>query len=121
MDSKHPNDTHPTESEHPSRIMDLAEFRRRKIDTDEEFAYRARILIMEKAQLLEEMVTFQQERSRKGRLTRSMMVRGKHLFKALELRAETHELRILARSYRRHLEFELDELEKSEASSGSNG
>ena len=113
MDSKHRS------AETPSRIIDLNEFRLRKIDTDEEYAYRARILVMEKAQLLEEMVAFQQERSRAGKLTRAMMLRGKHLFKALEQSAETNELRILARSYRRHLEFELEELAKTDASSGS--
>ena len=36
-----------------------------------------------------------------------MMVRGQVLFKALEESAETQELRLLTRSYRRHLEFEL--------------
>jgi len=121
MDSKQrpPQKNAPSpEADSPSQIIDLSEFRRRKLDTDEEYAYRARILVMEKAQLLEEMVAFQQERSRVGQLTRSMMVRGKYLFRALEERAETNELRILARSYRRHLEFELDELAKSGGSSG---
>jgi hypothetical protein len=62
---------------------------------------------MDKLELLEEMVRFQQERSSLGELTPSLMVRGKVLFKALEQNAETQELRLLTRSYRRHLEYEL--------------
>jgi len=69
--------------------------------------YHARILAMGKLELLEEMVRFQEERSKLGSLTPQMMVRGKHLFKALESTAETQELRLLTRSYRRHLEYEL--------------
>jgi hypothetical protein len=38
-----------------------------------------------------------------------MMARGKYLFKALEERAETQELQLLARSYRRHLEHEMSQ------------
>ena len=53
------------------------------------------------------MVSFQQERTRKGELTLEMMARGKYLFKALEERAETRELQLLAESYRRHLEHEM--------------
>jgi len=76
---------------------------------DEEYAYQARILGLDKLSLLEEMVRFQQERSEKGELSLEMMARGKYLFKALEDRAETQELKGLARSYRRHLEFEMAE------------
>jgi hypothetical protein len=70
-------------------------------------AYRQKILSFDKLELLEEMVRFQEERSRVGELTPTMMVRGKILFQALEESAETQELRLLTRSYRRHLEFEL--------------
>ena len=73
----------------------------------EDAAYRSRIEAMDKLELLEEMVRFQEERSRIGYLTPSMMLRGKVLFAALEENAETRELQILTRSYRRHLEFEL--------------
>ncbi len=75
----------------------------------EDLEYQARILVMDKLELLEEMVRFQEERSQKGELTIKMMIRGKHLFKALEESAETQELRLLTRSYRRHLEYELKE------------
>lgn len=79
----------------------------RELKQTDELAYRARILAMDKLTLLEEMVKFQEERSRLGELTPEMIVRGKVLFRALEETAETEELRILTRSYRRHLEHEM--------------
>ena len=81
--------------------------RRLKEAEVEDPAYHARVLVMDKLELLEEMVRFQEERSRIGELTPVMMVRGKALFKALEETAETQELRLLTKSYRRHLEYEL--------------
>lgn len=75
--------------------------------------YRSRIEAMDKFELLEEMVRFQEERSKNGELTIGMMVRGRYLFKALEESAETRELALLTGSYRRHLEYELEDyLEK---------
>ncbi len=41
-----------------------------------------------------------------------MMREGRHLFRAIEIRAETRELRSLAGSYRKHLELELEETRK---------
>ena len=70
--------------------------------------YQILINRMNKMELLEEMVRFQEERSKKDNLSLTMMVRGKILFHALELMAETDELRLLASSYRRHLEHEID-------------
>ena len=58
------------------------------------------------------MVRFQEERSRVGKLTPRMMREGRHLFQALENLAETKELKILAGSYRKHLELELEEARK---------
>ncbi len=81
---------------------------------DDEHAYRARILCMSKVELLEEMVRFQEERSRLGELSMQMMIQGQFLFKALEDSAETHELKILTRSYRRHLEHELQALRRAD-------
>ncbi len=74
----------------------------------ETIQYRQRIDAMDKLALLEEMVHFQEERTQKGELTPSLMLRGRILFEALEKTAETRELQILTRSYRRHLEFELN-------------
>ncbi len=73
----------------------------------EDPAYEQKIASMDKFELLEEMIRFQEERSRVGELTLGMMVRGKCLFQALEENAETRELTLLTRSYRRHLEHEM--------------
>jgi hypothetical protein len=95
---------------HPKVVsLDAARRLRALSDSDEELSYQARVLGMDKLALLEEMVSFQQERSRRGELTIEMMARGKHLFKALEERAETRELQLLAKSYRRHLEHEMSQ------------
>ena len=75
----------------------------------EDPAYETKIGAMDKYELLEEMIRFQEERSKNGELTLGMMVRGKCLFKALEESAETRELALLTRSYRRHLEHEMTE------------
>ncbi len=97
-----------------SNIVSLKAVREIKEAEDSELtAYHARILSMDKLELLEEMVRFQEERTRAGRLTPSMMVRGKLLFKALEENAETQELKILTRSYRRHLDLELAKYSQS--------
>lgn len=77
-------------------------------DTDaEELTYRARILSMSKVELLEEMVRFQEERKTVGSLSPTLMLRGRHLFRALEECADSQELKILSRSYRRHLDYEI--------------
>ena len=74
---------------------------------EESFRYQARILSMDKLELLEEMVQFQEKRAQQGQLDPKMMIQGKVLFGTLEKHAETSALRSLARSYRRHLEHEL--------------
>ena len=88
-------------------IISMKAIRELKASKDLDLAYEASIQVMSKLELLEEMVRFQEERTSLGHLTPSMMVRGKILFKALEQNAETQELRILTRTYRRHLEHEL--------------
>ncbi len=90
-----------------SNVISLNAVREVKEAQDEDMEYRARILGMDKLELLDEMVRFQEERSRVGHLTPAMMTRGKILFKALEETAETQELKLLTRSYRRYLEYEL--------------
>jgi hypothetical protein len=97
-----------------SKLVSLKAAREMKEAENQDRDYHARVLVMDKLELLEEMVRFQEERSRLGHLTPSMMVRGRVLFKALEETAETRELQLLTRSYRRHLEYELaDFLRKS--------
>jgi len=98
-----------------NNVVSLTAVRHLKEAEQEDFAYRAMILGMDKLELLEEMIRFQEERSRLGQLTPEMMVRGKHLFKALEENAETQELRLLTRSYRRHLEHELSSYVKNQS------
>ncbi|MGK5083279.1 hypothetical protein WDW37_08225 [Bdellovibrionota bacterium FG-1] len=97
-----------------NNVISLKAARSIKNAESDDQAYHARVLGMDKLELLEEMVRFQEERSRVGQLTLSMMVRGRHLFKALEENAETQELRLLTRSYRRHLDFELDDYRKKQ-------
>lgn len=91
-----------------NNIVSLNAVRELKKAEQEDYAYQAKILSMDKMELLEEMIRFQEERSQLGQLTPGMMLRGRYLFKALEETAETQELRILTRSYRRHLEHELN-------------
>ncbi len=78
-------------------------------------AYTRKIQAMSKVELLEEMVRFQQKRSSLGHLTIDLMLKGQILFRAIEENAETEELTILSRSYRRHLDFELKEMLKNKA------
>ena len=90
-----------------SNVVSLRAFKALR-DTDaEELAYLARILSMSKVELLEEMVRFQEERKQLGVLTPVLMQKGSHLFRALEECADSQELKILSRSYRRHLEYEI--------------
>lgn len=90
-----------------SNVISLQAARELKLTEEQDLAYQAAIACMDKLELLEEMIRFQEERSRVGRLTVSMMIRGRHLFGALERTAETNEMKVLTRSYRRHLEHEL--------------
>ncbi|MBS1961165.1 MAG: hypothetical protein JST04_03035 [Bdellovibrionales bacterium] len=90
-----------------SNVISIRAFKALRDQDNEELAYRARILSMSKVELLEEMVRFQEERKTVGTLTPSMMLRGRHLFRALEESADSQELKILSRSYRRHLDYEI--------------
>jgi len=101
-----------------NNVVSLKSVRELKTAEAEDHAYRAKILCMDKLELLEEMVRFQEERSSVGHLTLPMMLRGKVLFKALEDNAETQELLLLTRSYRRHLEYELHSYLQQQRNSG---
>ena len=90
-----------------SNVISLRAFKALKDTDDESLAYQARILSMSKVELLEEMVRFQEERKMKGDLTPDLMFKGRHLFRALEETADSQELKILSRSYRRHLDYEI--------------
>jgi hypothetical protein len=93
---------------HQENVIDLVAERNKRGVAQHDPYYQMQINRMNKIELLEEMVRFQEERSSKGKLSLTMMVRGRILFRALETHAETDELRLLASSYRRHLEHEID-------------
>jgi hypothetical protein len=95
-------------SEDGGTLIDLVAERNKRGMARHDPYYQILINRMNKMELLEEMVRFQEERSKKDNLSLTMMVRGRILFHALELMAETDELRLLASSYRRHLEHEID-------------
>ncbi len=89
-----------------SKIVFLNAVRENRNSEQVDLEYQAKILGMDKLDLLEEMVRFQEERANEGQLTSKLIGQGLLLFKALEENAETVELRNLARSYRRHLKYE---------------
>ncbi len=95
-------------SEDGGTLIDLVAERNKRGMARHDPYYQILINRMNKMELLEEMVRFQEERSKKDNLSLTMMVRGKILFRALETSAETDELRLLASSYRRHLEHEIE-------------
>lgn len=96
-----------------NNLISLNAARELKRAEEHDYAYQARILCMDKLELLEEMVQFQEQRSSLGKLTPQMMIRGRFLFKALEQAAETQALKLLSQSYRRHLDYELKEFVKN--------
>lgn len=99
-----------------SNVINLFDYRRRATianfeQSPEILAYRAKIQTSSRAQLIDEMIRFQKERRATGMLTRELMVKGKYLFTALESAVDSKELRIMSRSYARHLEYELAALD----------
>lgn len=93
-------------------IVSLDAFRKVKQAHKDHPGYESYLKQMSKPELLEEMVRFQEERSQIGELNLNMILRGRTLFQLLEENAETRELQILSRSYRRHLEYELESFVK---------
>ena len=101
--AKHETGRHAESAE----ILDwIAARNKAKLRTEDPY-YQAKVNGMHMAELLEEMVAFHEKRSGKGKLSLTMMVRGRILFAALEAKASTRELRLLASSNRRHLEHEI--------------
>lgn len=93
-----------------SNVVSLSWFREvKKLEASD---YKSRIQKMDKLDLLEEMVRFQEWRSREGNLTVQMCVEGKVLFKALVNCAETPEMKVLTKSYLQNLELNLEDLRK---------
>lgn len=87
-------------------VIYLNKFKNIKKENEIILSYKARLFSMDKLELLEEMVLFQHERTKIGHLTIDLILLGRVLFELLEKNAETHELKLLSRSYRRHLEYE---------------
>lgn len=106
MSNGNRDDRNQNSSPRGTNVISLTAARRLRETSADDQSYIANIYVMDKLALLEEMVRFQEERSARGFLTPSMMIRGKILFAALEKHAETQELRLLTGSYRRHLEHE---------------
>jgi hypothetical protein len=90
-----------------AEILDWIAARNKARMRTEDPYYQAKVNGMHMAELLEEMVAFHEKRSGKTRLSLTLMVRGRILFSALEAKATTRELRLLASSNRRHLEHEI--------------
>ena len=93
-------------------IVSLDAFRKLRQAHQDQPGYATFLKQMSKPELLEEMVRFQEDRSQIGELNLNMILRGRTLFQMLEENAETRELQILSRSYRRHLEYELESFVK---------
>lgn len=101
--------TNGSQNENTANIVYLASARKKRDIEEIDAEYDSLIRSMSKIELLDEMIRYQEARTKAGELSLQMMVRGRHLFTALEESAETREMRLLARSYRRHLECELDQ------------
>lgn len=97
-----------------AKIISLHSFKNSKEADKLERSYINDIAKLDKVSLLNEMVKFQEDRSRLGQLTPEMLIRGKILFRALELSADTIALKSLTKAYRRHLELEYLERVKKE-------
>ena len=92
-----------------AEILDwIAARNKARLRTEDPY-YQAKVNGMHMAELLEEMVAFHEKRSGKSPLSLTLMVRGRILFSALEAKASTRELRLLASSNRRHLEHEISQ------------
>lgn len=85
-----------------SNVISLKAYRAAKTNTDERIK---NILNMDHLQLLDEMVRWQNERSKVG-LNLEMISTGLVLFKQLQKTAFLEELRILCGSYIRSLKIE---------------
>ncbi len=108
-------------------VIDFIEFRKKRGVIEHDPHYQLQINQMNKFELLEEMVKYQdqmrefnelleskppgqktlEDRSLEERKRLKMLIQGKILFRALEERAETDDLRLLSTSYRRHCEYEI--------------
>jgi hypothetical protein len=69
--------------------------------------YEDKLKKMDRLDLLEEMVRYQEQRSNEKSLTLKIIYDGLALFKLISETCETPELRLLSQSYHRHLSDQL--------------
>ncbi len=89
-----------------AKIIELKSFKELRNNRQSQLEYQAYIDSLDKLELLNEMIRYQEKRSEKDELTHELLEQGLILFRTLELEADTDALQALARSYRRHLEYE---------------
>jgi hypothetical protein len=89
-----------------SNLFDLDAARNKKAQQTTDPFYQKRIDSLDMIALLEEMVKYQEQKPKDKELPFAM-IRGVILFTALEQKCTTEELRLLAGSYKRHLQHEL--------------
>lgn len=94
--------------ESPNNVVNLFAARKKKSATEAIAHWTKYYGGMDKLELLEQMVGYQARRAEAGFFPVEMLPEGIALFRALEQSAETDELRLLTRSYRRHLEYEME-------------
>jgi hypothetical protein len=87
-------------------VIDLKAYRALKAQSDQEQAYRQRLLQMSKPELLHELLMYHEAYQRNpGDM--SATIRGQHLMDVLEARAELTELQDLSREFRAKLKARL--------------
>jgi hypothetical protein len=93
-------------SQEPGNVIEF-ELERRKRGLPLDAEYQNRINQMDKAELLEEMVRYNESRLNQSDGNLKFLVQGRILFRALEVLSSTQDLRCLASSYRREIESEI--------------
>jgi len=89
-----------------SNIVSLSSFR----DEFSNPTYSAKIAQMDRLELVNEVVNFNEERYMNGGLNKDLIVKGLILFKNMAENSATSNFREFARSYHKHLELEMQVL-----------
>lgn len=93
-----------------AQLIQLKDFRKEKHRQREFVRHKTVLEKLSKHELLEEMVNYHDAQKQAGEMTYELLFRGMALFELLEIEAETRELQILSRSFRRHLEYEWERM-----------
>ncbi len=102
-----------TDEQLSSNVISLEVVRRQRGLLQDDPSYHTKITRMNKFELLEEMARYHESKSGLIDPPLEVLVRGRILFRALELTAETNELQMLASSYRRQLEHEINQRQRA--------